>query len=173
MKIGIIIGRIGGIDGVALETEKWITVLERMGHQVRVLTGELEAEIANASLLPELAFSHPATVKEQEQAFFGHEAREADFMAELTRRAAHIEAGILSWVEAEDIELLLAENASALPCHLAMGMGLRAVYEGTGLPAITHDHDFAWERGTRYDTPFEGVRQVIEACIRVRIRGQI
>ena len=36
MKIGIIIGRIGGVDGVALETEKWIMVLERLGHEVYV-----------------------------------------------------------------------------------------------------------------------------------------
>ena len=32
MRIGVIIGRIGGVDGVALETEKWIEVMQRMGH---------------------------------------------------------------------------------------------------------------------------------------------
>ena len=37
MNIGIIIGRIGGVDGVALETEKWIDVLKAMGHQVSTL----------------------------------------------------------------------------------------------------------------------------------------
>ena len=34
MRIGIVIGRIGGVDGVALETEKWIAVLKKMGHLV-------------------------------------------------------------------------------------------------------------------------------------------
>ena len=34
MRIGIIIARIGGIDGVALETEKWIEVLRKMGNEV-------------------------------------------------------------------------------------------------------------------------------------------
>ena len=169
MKIGFVIGRIGGIDGVALETEKWIAVLERMGHQVRVLTGELEAEIANATLLPELAFSHPATVAEQEIAFFGRPAVEAEFMAELTRRALHIQAGIISWIEDQGVELLVAENASALPCHLALGMGLRAVYDRTGMPVITHDHDFAWERRGRYDTPYIGVREHIARCFPVKL----
>ena len=40
MRIGIIIGRIGGVDGVALETEKWIAVLERLGHDVYIISGE-------------------------------------------------------------------------------------------------------------------------------------
>ena len=42
MNIGIIIGRIGDVDGVALETEKWITVLKRMGHDVFVLSGRFK-----------------------------------------------------------------------------------------------------------------------------------
>ena len=39
VKVGIIIGRIGDVDGVALETEKWIDVLERLGHTCFVLSG--------------------------------------------------------------------------------------------------------------------------------------
>jgi len=39
MNIGIIIGRIGGVDGVALETEKWIDVLKSMGHGIFILSG--------------------------------------------------------------------------------------------------------------------------------------
>lgn len=46
MKIGIIISRIGGEDGVALETEKWIEVLERMGHEVFISAGRFEKEIS-------------------------------------------------------------------------------------------------------------------------------
>ena len=42
MRIGIIIGRIGGVDGVALETMKWIDVLKKMGHKVFLISGEFE-----------------------------------------------------------------------------------------------------------------------------------
>ncbi len=169
MRIGIIIGRIGGIDGVALETEKWIEVLLRMGHEVRVLAGELEGEVDQVTLLPELAFNHPFTVEEQAVAFFGKTADEAQFMEQLQRQATVIELGILSWIQAEKIEMLLAENASALPCHLAMGMGLHAVYEGSGMPVITHDHDFAWERGDRYATPYEGVQEIMMRSFPVKL----
>jgi hypothetical protein len=69
VKIGVVIGRIGGEDGVALETEKWITVLERMGHQVCVLSGALEGDVANVELLPGLAFEDAQNELAQAQAF--------------------------------------------------------------------------------------------------------
>ena len=83
MRIGIVIGRIGGIDGVALETEKWVAVLQRFGHEVYILTGELEADLSCVTLLPELGFSHPATVREQDDAFFVQDADEAELMTRL------------------------------------------------------------------------------------------
>ena len=39
----MIIGRIGDVDGVALEAEKWIHVLHRMGHQVFILSGRFKS----------------------------------------------------------------------------------------------------------------------------------
>jgi glycosyltransferase involved in cell wall biosynthesis len=170
MKVGFVIGRIGGIDGVALETEKWITILERMGHEVRVLTGELEGALANTALLPELAFNHPFTVEEQQIAFFGKPADEKELLRRLEAQATTIEQGILSWIEREGIDLLISENASALPCHLTMGMALRRVFSEQGIPAVTHDHDFHWERGDRYATPYEGVRKIIKECFPVKLR---
>ena len=164
MKIGVIIGRIGGEDGVALETEKWIEVLQRMGHDVAVITGLLEGDVANVSLLPPLSFDHPDTIKEQGAAFFGAPADEAALVKALDTQAGDITRGLLRWVDAETIDCLLVENGSALPCHLRMGMAVRDVSSATGLPTVTHDHDFAWERGDRYATPFSGIRQIIDRC---------
>jgi glycosyltransferase involved in cell wall biosynthesis len=170
MKIGIVIGRIGGVDGVALETEKWIEVLQRMGHQVCVLSGELEGELAvPVTLLPELSFEHPDNVTAQRQAFLGEPAEEATLLANLRDQAGQIERALLDWIEREAIECLLAENASALPFHLTMGIALRAVYERTGLPAVTHDHDFRWERGERYASPFAGIRRILADCFPVSL----
>lgn len=164
MRIGIVIGRIGGIDGVALETEKWIEVLRRMGHHVSVLTGELEAPCEGACILPELAFSHPNTIREQDDAFLVQEADETELLDRLERQADHIETGIRRWLDEQGIELLLTENSSTLPCHLTMGMALRRVIEQTGIPAIAHDHDFHWERGDRYATRYAGIRAIVEEC---------
>ncbi|MGI9609791.1 MAG: glycosyltransferase [Acidimicrobiia bacterium] len=164
MKIGIVIGRIGGIDGVALETEKWISVLERMGHDVVVLAGELEAPIPNATVVPELAFSHPATIREQDDAFFVQQADEAELVARLDRDAGYIEGQVLAWLDTAAIDLLITQNCTTLPCHLTLGMALKRVIETTGIPAIAHDHDFHWERGDRYRTRYAGVRAIVDEC---------
>ena len=169
MKIGIVIGRIGGIDGVALETEKWITVLGRMGHEVEVLTGQLEGPVDRITLLPELAFDHPLTEEGQLKAFFGQPADEGPFLKQLEQQARAMEQGILHWIEDKGIQCLVSENASALPCHLTMGMALGRTFSRTGLPVVTHDHDFAWERGDRYETPFEGVKKIIEEFFPVNL----
>lgn len=169
MRIGFVIGRIGGVDGVALETEKWIRVLDRMGHSPVVLTGELEAPLPNVTLLPELAFSHPDCVWGQEMAFFEQTEDERILAARLEREAAHIEEGIRAWIRDEQIEALVIQNASCLPCHITMGMALRRVMEDTEIPSIAHDHDFAWERGERYQSGYECVQNIIASCFPPRL----
>ena len=176
MRIGIVIGRIGGVDGVALETEKWISVLGRMGHEIVVLTGQLEGEIGGVervSLLPELAFDHPLALEGQRLAFFSapsiHPADETTLLARLEREAAAIEEGILRWIAGERVDCLLSENASALPFHLTMGMALERVFARGETRVVTHDHDFPWERGERYATPLPGLRRIIERCFPARL----
>jgi len=164
MRIGFVIGRIGGVDGVALETEKWIRVLDRMGHSTAVLTGESEVPVPNVTVLPELAFSHPDCVWGQEMAFYRQTEDERILAARLEREAAHIEEGIRAWIRVEEIEVLVIQNASCLPCHITMGVALRRVVERTGIPSIAHDHDFAWERGGRYLSRYECVRRIIAEC---------
>ena len=73
MRIGIIIGRLGGVDGVALETEKWIEVLKRMGHEVYILSGQFEERKMNyefETLIPEMSFFSPESYWGHKIAFF-------------------------------------------------------------------------------------------------------
>lgn len=164
MKIGIVLGRIGGEDGVALETEKWITVLrERMGCEVQVLAGALEGELDDVELLPEIAFDHPQNELAQRQAFFGAGVgSEADLLARLDAEAAQIAAGIRAWIARHGIDCLVSENANALPFHLTLGLALEQVYRETGIRGVCHGHDFRWERGERYATPYEGLHARLE-----------
>jgi glycosyltransferase involved in cell wall biosynthesis len=164
MRIGIVIGRIGGIDGVALEAEKWIQVLGELGHEVCVLTGELESTVDGATVLPELAFSHHDTDREQYDAFFVQDAVESELMEWLQEGADYIEGEVLRWIDGAGIELLITQNSTVLPCHLRMGMALKRVIERTGIPTIAHDHDFHWERGDRYHTRYAGVQAIIDEC---------
>ena len=68
---------------------------------------------------------------------------------------------LFKWILANKIQALLIENASALPCHLSMGMGIKKLIETTGIKTICHDHDFYWERKDRYKTPHKEVENII------------
>ena len=169
MKIGIVLGRIGGMDGVALETEKWIDVLSRMGHETAILTGEIEGPVRHASVVPEAAFSHPACQRGQDDAFFHQEIEESELAERLGQEADHLEREIMAWLEREAIDVLMTENATTLPCHLSLGMALERVIGRTGMRAVAHDHDFHWERGDRYATRYGVVKRIIEECFPPRL----
>ena len=169
MRIGIIIGRIGGIDGVALETEKWITVLKRLGYEIFVIAGKLESDIDNVTIVPELDFHHPLTIREQKDAYFVQRVKNETIQSRIETPASYMEKEILTWIVKNKIDLLLSENASALPCHLSLGLAIKRVAELTGIPMVTHDHDFSWERGDRYKTKSPYVKKIMDSCFPINL----
>lgn len=171
MNIGIIIGRIGGVDGVALETEKWIEVFKRTGHQIYIIAGQYEHKKINPeieTLVPEMSFFSAQNVWEQKKAFFNPEPKLNGLIKGIEDNANLISEKILEWISEKKIDLILSENASALPSHLSMGIAVKRIVEKTGLPTISHDHDFAWERGERYLSPHKEVNEIIEDVFPLR-----
>jgi len=153
MRIGIIIGRIGGVDGVALESEKWIEVLKRLGHEVFVISGEFEFWKMDHQYhyhFPILSFFSPEVKWEQRKAFYQPDKNVGPILDHIENISNIIEKKLSRWVYFNKIEVLLSENASALPSHLSMGVAIKKLVKNTGLPIVTHDHDFHWERGKRY-----------------------
>lgn len=164
MNIGIIIGRIGDIDGVGLETEKWIEVLERMGHQIHVLSGSFKGPVVNPdrqTLLPILSFSSPECEWEQNRAFFYPPDDPDELLMALNKHSHRIATAIFGWCLSNKIDVILTENSTALPCHLSMGLGIRLAVEDMDINVVTHDHDYAWERGNRYISPFPEINKMI------------
>ena len=153
MRIGIIIGRIGGVDGVALETEKWIEVLKKMGHEIFIMSGEFESwnlDYEHDYLYPALSFFSAEAEWEQRKAFFEPDESPEALLEHVETWSNTIEKEMTKWVKDKQIDMLLSENASALPCQLSMGIAIKKLIKNTGLPIVTHDHDFHWERGERY-----------------------
>jgi len=172
VKIGIIIGRIGGVDGVALETEKWIEVLHRMGHEVYILSGqfeEVEIDTEHQTLLPLLSFFSPECVWEQNAAFFHPIPDPAPLLEKIDAVSDIIAQSIKDWVAKNQIQCIISENASALPSHLSMGVGIGKAVDSLGIPTITHDHDYAWERGDRYVSPHEEINQLVANSFPLRL----
>jgi len=172
MRIGIIIGRIGGIDGVALETEKWIEVLYKLKHKIFVISGQFqERKINNISetLVPEMSFFSPESYWEQKKAFHNPEANLNDLAEHIEFYTKIIKSSIIKWVNDNNLDLLISENASALPSHISMGLGIKRSAEELGIPIITHDHDFAWERGERYISPHKEINKLIAETFPLRL----
>lgn len=172
MRIGIIIGRIGGVDGVALETEKWIEVLKRMGHEVFILSGQYQErrmDPLHETLVPEMSFFSPESYWAQKKAFFHPEKNNAgEILDHIDLYSKVIYKRLIEWVGANKIELLISENASALPSHLEMGLAIKNAVNKLQIPTITHDHDFAWERGDRYVSPFEEINKFVQETFPLR-----
>ncbi len=171
MNIGIIVGRIGGVDGVALETEKWIEVLIRMGHKVFILSGQYQGRKMNPeteTLVPEMSFHSPESFWSQKKAFFYPETNPDELIEHINLYSKIIYKRITDWAKEKKIALLISENASSLPSHLEMGIAIKNAVEKLCLPAITHDHDFAWERNNRYISPHKEINNFIETVFPLR-----
>ena len=176
MNIGIIIGRIGGVDGVALETEKWIDVLKAMGHQVFTISGQFQERPMNPdteALVPEMSFFSPESFWSQKKAFFYPETNLEELVEHLNLYSKVIYKKIMLWIKERNIQLIISENASALPSHLEMGMAINKAVHKTGLPTITHDHDFAWERGDRYISPHREINDFVSEVFPLRAPNSI
>ena len=172
MNIGIIIGRIGDVDGVALETEKWIQVLEKMGHTIYILSGRFKREIIKSeqqTVFRPLSFFSPECEWEQNRAFFFPDEDPSELLSHLEITTELMASRIFKWIMHSKIDVIVSENASALPCHLSMGLAIKKVAENTGLNMVCHDHDFYWERGDRYESPHKEIMDLVEETFPLRL----
>jgi mannosylglucosylglycerate synthase len=145
MRIGIVATRLAGVDGVTFETAKWETALERMGHEIRLCAGEVDALRASARLVPPMHFSWPPAARVTAAAFDPNSDAVA-VRAEVERLAGLLMPVLDNWIDSQRLDQLIVENAWAIPMHLPLGLALRQIVERRGIPAIGHHHDYWWER---------------------------
>jgi glycosyltransferase involved in cell wall biosynthesis len=145
MRIGIVGTRLFGVDGVTFEAAKWEHVLEGMGHEVHLLAGEVDPLRPDAKLVPPMHFAYPPAARVTAAAF-DPASDAAAVRSEIDRLAGQLVPVIEQWLSAHHIELLIVQNAWAIPMHLPLAVALRRVVEENDLPAIGHHHDYWWER---------------------------
>lgn len=173
-RIGFVSTRFAGTDGVSLETAKWATVLERMGHTCFYFAGELDRPPNRSRLVPEAFYRHPDIGAINRRAYAGEwgtddEARRRNgsgmangngarrtFFSVYTRPPSlsrrihdlreHLKTQLHAFLETFDLDLLVVENASTIPLNLPLGLAIAEFVAETGIPTIAHHHDFHWER---------------------------
>ncbi|MCK4747344.1 MAG: glycosyltransferase family 4 protein, partial [Bacteroidales bacterium] len=109
----------------------------------------------------------------QKKAFFYPETNPQELIEHLNLYSKVIYKKIMHWIRERKIDLLISENASALPSHLEMGMAINKAVHKTGIPTITHDHDFAWERGDRYLSPHNDINDFVEEVFPLRASNSV
>ena len=145
MKIGIAATRLAGVDGVTFETAKWETVLDSMGHDLRLCAGEVDALRHQARLVPPMHFAWPPAERVTAAAFDPDSDPEA-VLAEINRLADLLLPVLHDWAGRNELDAIIVENAWAIPMHLPLGLALRRMVEELRLPTIGHHHDYWWER---------------------------
>ncbi|RLB86940.1 MAG: glycosyltransferase family 1 protein [Deltaproteobacteria bacterium] len=144
-RIGFVSTRIAGTDGVSLETYKWYQVLERNGYECYFFAGELDTPEDRSMLEPKAHFEDPE-ILEMHNSFFGTCQREASVTKRVHEIKDLLKKRLYEFCGEFKIELLIPENALAIPMNVPLGMAITELIAETCIPVIAHHHDFAWER---------------------------
>ncbi len=169
-RIGFISTRFAGTDGVSLETAKWATVLERQGHTCYYFAGLSDRPVERSHVVPEAFYRHPAVDSMNRIAFAGdwgtHEqargahpeiaalrrpyfsmaVRPPALTKAISEMRERLKAELYRFAARFELDLLIVENASAIPIHLPLGLAIAEFIAETGYPTIAHHHDLPWER---------------------------
>lgn len=147
LRIGFVGTRFAGIDGVSLETEKWADVLREMGHETLYLGGIVDRAPERSRVVPEAFFGHPDVAAIGAAVFDGGAAgRPPSVSRRIEELTVHLRDEIGSFVHDHGLDLLIPENALAIPMHLPLGLAITRLAAETGMPILAHHHDLAWER---------------------------
>lgn len=169
-RIGFVSTRFAGTDGVSLETEKWASVLESLGHTTHYFAGVNDRPPERSRVVPEAFYRHPdidainrrayaaewsadgpamseaGTRERRDRPFFSIYTRPPALTARIHELREHLKRELHAFIESYDLELLIIENASTIPLNLPLGLAITETIAETGIPTIAHHHDFHWER---------------------------
>lgn len=147
MKALVLATRLAGTDGVSLESDKVAGALRRRGWTVTEVAGELDGP---GTVIPEMHFRDPVAMALGERVFGAMGDAIVDgtaaLAADVRERADALLPALRTVVADEGPDLLVVQNAWAIPMQLPLGLALADVVAETGIPTISHEHDYWWER---------------------------
>jgi len=158
-KICFISGKLGDVDGVSLEVDKWIEVLHSLGHEIFAISGIFSSELKNVKAgncleMPEIRFDSDEQ-KYFEKLIFPHMSkhpphlsleRKVSILDELVAKGSEATSKIYDFIQQNEIDVLVGENTNAMPMSLIAGTAVHRVATDKRMAIIFHHHDFWWER---------------------------
>lgn len=143
--VGFVSTRLSGADGVSLESAKWEDVLTKLGYQCFYFVGESDRPEEVTYLVEQAHFKHPEVLKLNKD-LFDDRIRSVETSEQVNKLKSHLKGHLHRFVERFDIDLIIIENALALPMNVPLGLAITEFIAETDIPSIAHHHDFTWER---------------------------
>jgi hypothetical protein len=147
-RIGFVSTRFLEGDSVTSESEKWIGMLNGMGHECFFFSGESDRDPDRSMIVPEAGRDHPDIAKLR-HLLFDEYNRTTKISGLVHALRFHLKQNLYQFIRTFDINLLIIENALSLPQNIPLGLALTETIAEIGLPSIVHHYDFAWYR-SRY-----------------------
>lgn len=158
-RICFISGKLGDVDGVSLEVDKWIEVLIQMGHDIFAIAGVFSSPLKNINKencmeMREIRFDSDEQ-KYFEKLIFPHMSknpphltleRKVSILDELVEKGSETATRIYDFVKQYEIDVLIGENTNAMPMSLIAGTAVHNLATDKRMAVIFHHHDFWWER---------------------------
>ena len=150
--------RFAGLDGVSLETAKVADALRRDGHDIVWFAGLLGDDFGPGTEYPPAFFGTEENLALEDEIFRGGDPESVQ--ADIRAGADRIGGAFDAFVKAHEPEVLVVQNAWAIPMQLPLALALADGARRHELPSVGHHHDFYWER-ERFAEPV--VPEVIES----------
>ena len=144
-RVGIVSTRLAGTDGVSLESDKWVQVMEERRITCYYFAGELDRPPERSYLAEEAHFNHPV-IQEIQQASFGVTTRSRSLTRKIQEIKSKLKDDLYAFISQYKIDLLMPENSLTIPMNIPLGLAITEVIAETGMPATARHHDFYWER---------------------------
>jgi len=158
-RIGIISGRLGDVDGVSLEVDKWLNALAGQGHTLFTIAGRYGKTLdslpeANQLLLKQISFDSPEQLH-YEKILFPYLSKNPphlngntknSILDDLTAQGNQVACRLFEYVQDNSIDVIIAENTNAMPMTLLGSLGVYDLAVKKRVATIFHHHDFWWER---------------------------
>lgn len=144
-RIGFVSTRLQGTDGVSLETRKWDDVLTELGYETFFFSGLSDWYPERSRVVPAAYFLQPE-VHALHKEIFRDASRRRGLTADVGEIKGGIKAELYKFIEDFGVDLIIPENALAIPMHIPLGLAITELIAETEMPTIAHHHDFFWER---------------------------
>ena len=165
LNVGFVSTRFSGIDGVSLEAAKWAEVIEGLGHHCYWFAGESNRRDEITYIEKKAHFK-----TDLNEHINGSIYQDAKYFCDVDKVIAkekyELKHALSLFLEKYTIDFLIIENALSIPMQIPLGLALSELLSTSGIPAISHNHDFFWERDRFH---LNGHRKMIERTFPPRL----